>query len=178
MNTPHSDPHKLARWQKLWHTLHAVRLAPLLTDAEIDRLLDVLPKRRAGESLAAWLERCGRGGARRFTPVAEFERMAAAGAETLQPLPDAPILSREENFRLTVTPIDGYLRVLVEAQGLSAFEYAGREVALALRDRESLLAELQLDEDGKGEAYVEDGEKTRQALVRLCLFRIEPADGE
>lgn len=178
MTTPQNpDANKLARWQTLWHRLHAVRFDPLPSDAEIDQLLAVLPKRRTDETLADWLQRCSQGTARRFTPVAAFERWAAAGAaEAMPSLPETPMLALEENFRLTVTPDDNGLRVLVEALGLAAFEYAGREVALVLGDWDGLLAEFQLDEDGKGEAHVEDNEVVRQALVRPVLVRIEDAD--
>lgn len=179
MTTPQNpDANKLARWQTLWHKLHAVRFDPLPNDAEIDQLLAVLPKRRAEESLTDWLRRCSQGTKRILTPVAAFERWAASGAaEAMPSLPEAPMLSLEENFRLTVTPDDdGTLRVLVEALGLAAFEYAGCEVALALGDWDGLLAEFQLDEDGKGEAHVEDNAMVRQALVQPVLVKIEDAD--
>ena len=42
---------KRARWQNLWHTLHAVRFEPPPKDADIDRVLDALPKPLPGNRL-------------------------------------------------------------------------------------------------------------------------------
>lgn len=179
MNT-HLPPdfEKRARWQTLWHKLAAVRFEPLPSEAEIDAFMQALPPHRTGESLTAWLGRANqRQASRRLIPLAEFVRWAASGAaETWPSLPQAPMVSLDESFRLTVTQEPQGLHLRVEALGFAAYDHAGCEAALALGDGDELVAEFQLDDDGKGDAYVEDSQLVRQALVRPLLVKIEYDD--
>ena len=170
---------KRARWQNLWHTLHAVRFEPLPTDADIDRVLDTLPKPLPGETLPERLRRAGRGGlARKFTRLAEFERWAAGSATEAYPLPETPMVSLDEAFRLTVTLFGELISLRVEALGMAAFDYLGQTIGLALYDGSEVLVEFELDEDGNCEAIVEDNEAARLALIRPQLVLIESGNGD
>ena len=176
MTTPSSpDPDKRARWQTLWHKLHAVRFDPLPTSDDVERLHAALPRRRSGESLPDWLRRAGSGGpARKFTLLAEFERWAAGSAAEAYPLPDTPMTSLDEAFVLTVEKVGETLGLRVAAQGFAAFDHAGATLGLLRQDGADILVEFALDEDGNGEATLEDNEQTRLALVRPCLVLVEP----
>ncbi len=174
-----ADHGKRARWQTLWHTLHAVRFEPLPTDTDIDQVLAALPKHLPGETLPERLRRAGRGSAARrsFTRLAEFERWAAGSTTEAYPLPETPMVSLDEAFRLTVTLLGDLISLRVETLGLAAFDYLGQTIGLALHDGSDVLVEFELDEDGNGEASVEDNEQARLALVRPQLVLIESGNG-
>jgi hypothetical protein len=178
MTTPiFSNPGQRARWQTLWHKLHATRFDPLPSNADVERVLASLPKRLPSESLPDWLRRAAAGPARKLTPLAEFERWAAGSAADAYPLPETPMISLDEAFRLSAELFGGIIKLRVEALGPAAFDYAGRAIGLALQDGSAALVEFQLDEEGNGEASVADEEPARLALIRPRLVLIEPTDG-
>jgi len=184
MNTasPPPDDARRARWQQLWHSLHAVRFDPLPSAEEVEQVFATLPKRQPQENPADWLARIGQsagGGSLRFRPLVEFERWAASSKLEEFPLPEAPMIAPNESFRLSVAKIGQGLRLQVEALGFAVADYAGRTLGVAARaDGGGQIAEIRLDSSGKGEVYLEDSAAARQALARPWLGLIESGDGE
>lgn len=181
---PLSPEAKRARWQHLWHKLHAVRFDPLPTEEDIAQAMNGLSQRRAGESLDAWLARLRAPAASqarrfRFTPLAEIRLMAASSHRERYPLPEEqPIETPDQTFRYFVEKAGDGLKVEVEALGIAIEQYAGELIGFGTSaDPHSVVVLVRLDADGKGSASVPDTEAIREALcVKPVIGRVEYED--
>lgn len=188
---PATQHEKRARWLSLWHRLDAVRFDPLPSEEDVAQICAALPPRDAGETLADWLARANRPAVAaiprrgvalpfhkpRLRKLVEI-RWQAAG-HTLYPVPEQPIETVDPSFRLTVSEVEGGLRVYLEALGADIDRYAGQYVGIAAdaEDLGSLVVALRLDDDGEGEAVADDNEAVRKVLcAKPVIVLIESDD--
>jgi hypothetical protein len=184
-----SDAEAGALWREAERRLRLVDTEPPLAMSKVDGLLDLLGRRRADESLTAWLARgrtpvaeTDRPSAeiiqfnprrQRFVPVAEVVRLAADTADVALPLPSGELETTDGRFRLEVAAEDGHVVIGVHALGLAADEFAERTMGLAGEGAAVPVAVLSLDADGDGEVRLPDSEDLRRALLRPALGLIE-----
>jgi hypothetical protein len=173
---------KRARWASLWRELHSVRFEPLPTREEVERIWRALPSRHPDENLADWLARSKPAGSSavvpfpkaRFRALTTIERLAASSGHEAFPLPEAPMISPDETFRLRVEQAGSSLEIHVEALGSEAFEYAECCIGISgSGDLEGLIAFVYLDAFGDGHTRIDDTPEARQALARPVLGLLE-----
>lgn len=172
-------------WLTAWHHLHALDRRPPLSGVDVGQLLQLLPERDAGESVAAWLgRRAARpasaqviafpGRVRRFQPVTEFYRMAADSGSERYPLPETTLESADGRLWLSVDKQGDELELTVQAVGMAVDELAGKCVGLAADATPgSLVAAVILDEQGEGRCLVADTDAVRQALLHPIVGIVE-----
>jgi hypothetical protein len=163
-----------------------VRFDPLPTEDEVAEVLAGLPPRLPDETLGDWLARAKqpRRGVVvpfrrfRFTPLAEIRLKAAAGGVEQYSLPEQPIETPDQEFRLTVTPAEDGLQIRVETLGSAIEDYAGRYIGIAGGDdRANPVLKIRLDDEGESTEVVEDSEEVRKVLCVNPVFGlIEPDD--
>jgi hypothetical protein len=167
-----------------------------VTDAEIDRLLEWMPRRHPGEDLAAWLQRTCRFPAASKPPdtrttaqIIPFKRpparpvrfigqvLAYAAAEVGQDLPSLPdqVEIGPGEFRVRFGVEEGQVHVRLEALGFTLARMIGREVAATgPGGLAELIAVVRLDVRGEGAFVLPDGPAARRLLLQLRLGEIEP----
>ncbi len=186
-----TDTEALALWRRAAHQLALVDVEPPVSMAEVDQLLQVLGSRQRDESIISWLKRghterpatASQGSAeiiqfnprrQRFTPVAEFVRLAAdtAGAEI--PLPSRALETDDGRFRLEVVKAGDELVISIQALGHASDLFALKTLGLRADEPGQLpIALVQLDEDGDGTLRQADSPALRRALLRPVLGVIE-----
>jgi len=176
---------KRVRWQKLWCDLHTIRLAPLPTETDVDMALAGLPPRRENEALGNWLKRAlspdNKGlpfSQFRFSKIGEVYLQAAASGDEF-PLPEQPLETADQSFRLTLSEHEGYLSVKIEALGLAIDEFRGQYIGIAANNHaDTVIAITQLDQDGESTIVLKDTQYLRKILcVHPVLGLIEPNYG-
>jgi hypothetical protein len=182
MNEPTSLHEKRTRWTTLWRKLHTVRFESLPTEDEVDRILAALPPRQPEETLSHWLKQAELSkrsvvvpfARPRFTPLVTIERLAASSKHEAFPLPEAPMISPDEAFRLTVVKIGEELELRVEALGFDAFQYAGCYIGVSSNsDLSGLIAVVLLDGEGNGSVRIDDTPEIRKSLAKPVLGLLE-----
>lgn len=172
---------KKARWQNLWHDLHSIRFQPLPTETDVDRVLAGLPPRKADEALSDWLQRALSPDSKvlpfsrfRFSKLGEIYLQAAASGDGL-PLPEQPLETADQSFRLTLSEHEGNLSVKIEALGLAIDEFRGQYIGIAANDdADTVIAITQLDQDGESTIVLKDTPLLRKVLcVHPVLGLIE-----
>ncbi len=185
-----SDTEALALWREAERRLRLVDTEPAVSSGQIDALLELVGRRREGESLAEWLDRSRAQPApaerpsaqiipfnprrQRFAPVAEIVRLAADSSGPGIPLPTRELETTDGRFRLTVASEADQVVISVQALGFAADEFGGRSMGLAgAAARPVPIAVFQLDEDGDGQIRLPDSPDLRRVLLAPVLGLIE-----
>lgn len=178
-----------ALWLRAQERLDLVDTEPPVSMEDIDKLLTVLGKRPANQSVADWLKSATRKSTpvadpvsavivpfdrlkQQFTPVVEFVRLAADDAGREIPLPGGPLEDELGKFRLKIVKDSDRLVIKITALGQASEDYAGCKVGLATTGREPM-AILALDEDGDGEIRLLDTTDLRLLLLKPVIGIVE-----
>ena len=190
-----SDAEALHLWRRAELRLRALETEPPIALDQVDALLQVLGRRRHGESLGDWLRRSRAPQAapvdrpsaeiipfspkfsakrQRFTPIAEIVRLAADSAGSKIALPSRELETADGRFRLKVTSAGDQVLIEIQALGLAADEFAGRTLGLAAAaGAPDPVAVLELDADGDGRVRLPDGPELRVALLKPVIGVVE-----
>lgn len=184
-----SDHELDALWRRAQERLDLVDSEPPVSMADVDKLLTVLGKRPANQSVTDWLKSATRKSTpvadpvsavivpfdrlkQQFTPVVEFVRLAADDAGREIPLPGGPLEDELGKFRLKIARDNNQLVIKVTALGQASEDYANCKVGLATTGREPV-AILALDEDGDGEIRLLDTTDLRLLLLKPVIGIVE-----
>lgn len=186
-----TDAEAVVLWRRAAERLELVDVEPPVSMADVDALLTVLGRRRDDESIMSWLQR-GRTSRisatapasaeiipfnprrQRFTPIAEFVRLAADTSGLEIPLPSRALETDDGRFRLEVTKDGDELVISIQALGQASDRYAERTVGLqADEPGQTPVALVKLDEDGDGTIRQADRPALRRALLRPILGVVE-----
>ncbi len=119
---------------------------------------------------------------KKFTPIAEFIRLAAySGEDPLLASEGALILeSLDGQFRITVAMLNKTdIEITVEALGFAADQFAHTEIGLLSSDPiEQIIATTVLNEDGDGTMYCSYTPLTANALLTPHLVLIDNTPGD
>jgi hypothetical protein len=175
---------KVDQWLMLWQKLHAIRLQPLPTEEEIDYLMSVLPKRLPDENITDWINRHQNPTnavvtpfrKRRIIPISRLQLMAASDGIEQYPLPEKPLVTPDQSFRYSLISTDQGLEITLTALGFAIEDYAEHYIGIATSDSvDNLIAIIYLDNDGRGNAIIDDTASNRKVLcVNPMFFLIEP----
>jgi hypothetical protein len=186
-----TDAEAQALWRRAAARLELVDVEPPVSMAEVDALLGLIGPRRVDEPIVTWLRRgqAPRASApvqesaeiipfnprrQRFTPVANFVRLAADTSGLEIPLPARALETDDGQFRLEVTKDGDELVISIQALGQASDLFAGRTLGLQADEPGQMpVALITLDEDGDGAVRLADRPALRRALLRPLLGVIE-----
>lgn len=179
----HFNPQQI--WQAAHRRLQFIEAELPIAETKVDALLDALPLRLPAESYLDWFKR-GQKMAQlipfqkmQFLYLTDIQRLAADTRETEDALPEQPLLSSNQKFRLTVETLPrNRLKLTLEALGLASSQYANRLVGIAgANSKDQLISIIRLNMDGDGfDDTLENSSAVRQALLRPVIALIEQTD--
>lgn len=181
--------------ENLWNYLEAVNeliyvpAAP--SDAEIDaavailqhyrqataseKVSNVLPFKQAAvasETDASQGEACQK----RFHLITEYERFAASTAIDDFPLPDPDqqLMDKSGRFLLELKGnATGQILIILQAQGMTVFEFARKTLAFISSGEETPMVELTMDDQGRAQQTLENSPENRKALARFQVVQLD-----
>ena len=180
-------------WNIIAHRLELAASKPPLSKQEAADYLAQLPPRRDQETLGDRIRRAAQPIPTNviyvnFRPLIAIQRLAADSGEAA-PLPDPgrPLESADGRFRLWMTAVNGQIQLMLEALGFASDEFAGRRLGLAAAgawseqvtnqivrlNRDAVIAEWTLNEDGDGACEIPDSLETRHAWLQPVIGLIE-----
>ncbi|MEQ1637767.1 MAG: hypothetical protein ABL903_13870 [Methylococcales bacterium] len=172
-------------WHETYRRLLAFEAELPIAEETVDAVLDTLPLRLPAESYRAWFKR-GQKMAKiiqfpkmNFRYLTEVQRLAADSRETEDALPEIALISRNQQFRLTVEILpDNRLKLTLEALGLASSSHANRLIGIAAADsKDQLISLIRLNADGEGmDDSLENTAAIRQALLRPVIGLIEQSN--
>ncbi|WP_445372338.1 hypothetical protein ACH518_06760 [Methylomonas sp. HW2-6] len=169
-------------WQEVYRRLELIQAETPVSQTTIDSYAETWPDQLADETAEQWFGR-----ARRlaqvipfrpavFQPLTEIRRLAADTLESEFPLPSAPLLSQDQQFRLTIQALaDDKLQLTLETLGIASHRYAHCVLGIAAADSKSqLICAVRLNADGEGvDSSLQNTPAIRKALVNPVIALIE-----
>lgn len=169
-------------WEEANRRLQYIEAELPIPKSSLETLFANLPLRMPRESFGDWFKRAYKLAQIipfpkiKFVYQAEFIRLAADSQDSVDALPDIPLFSTNEEFRLQVESMaDGRLRLRVEALGMAFSRVANKRIAISGGDNKDFIISLiQLDNEGEGlDETLEDTPAIREALLRPVIAIIE-----
>jgi hypothetical protein len=111
-----------------------------------------------------------------FRYLTEVQRLAADSRDVEDALPEIPLMSANQEFRLTVESLaQNKLKLTLEALGLASSRYANCLIGISATDsKEQLICIMRLNADGDGiDDTLDNTAATRQALLRPVIGLID-----
>lgn len=170
--------------KQLWHITQrrfmiADAIDSIATEAEVDEFLAAMPPHLPKETQSERLIRGQKFNVNlNFRYITEIQRLAADTRETEDALPNIPLKTMNQQFRLTVTKLpNNKLRLTLETLGLALSRYANCRIGIAATSTDQVIAEIQLNADGEGvEETLENTPAHRQVLLRPYIGLLEERD--
>lgn len=159
-------------WREAYRRFQLIDWEPPVSQAVVEELRAALPPIQANEEVEAWLKRVLK---TKFTPFTEiFHRAAASGTEEF-PLPDAKdIQTQDNNLRLNFFSEAGQIVIKIEATGNASDQLKNWTLGLVDKNQpDRVIAVVELDDDGDGEAKLDNNLENRKALWDLLIGRLE-----
>lgn len=147
--------------------------------------VDALPLRLPAESYRDWLKRGQKMSniipfpQMNFRYLTDVHRLAADSGDHEDALPEIPLLSDNQQFRLTVDVLpDNRLKLTLETLGLACSRYANQLIGIAASEsKDQLISIMRLDADGDGvDDTLDNTAAVRHALLHPVIALIGQDD--
>lgn len=181
---------ELALWQRAEARLDLLNLESIPTQEEINELLTKLPIYNTDEPLSKWTKACQNYLEKqvdnkvvpfkawaKLPALTSITRLAADSGQNDYPLPGPGRIfdSNDGRFSLSIEAAPNkQIHIKLWTLGFAVDEFANQHLGISSAfNPEYVLVDFKLDEDGDGEAYLEDTVENRKALQCPLIVLID-----